>query len=643
MSSDLGRLARVRRAIRLSFCIAVLVCAGASPSSLFAQSKPFKLGDLVEPFTPPKLDDLEKSVKWKDMPVLDGMELRREREKKTKPMVSVKEALALKNDSGVDNNAKILSALGRLPNSEKEADYNATMNRLIYGDVNSTNPVLASSIVEADILGLIGFGLFSFDEKLKPFASKDSVVSWQASEDGMYDKVVMRKDMTWSDGKPITAHDIKFSFLAIMTEAVPVTAQRSGTDKLKWVEAYDDQTVVFFHKEPTSVNIWNVNYSIIPKHIYERTLPADPTLKTSSAHLELEENPIVGGGYVIKERVRDSHIVLERRESSYMYEGKQVRDKPYYKTMRFRIRPNPSVALQSVLAGDADDMMLTPEQWTSQTKGNDFYKVATKVVGEEWTEFHFCWNTKKPFFTDKKVRKAMSYAYDHQQMLKVLRYGLDRACVGTFHPSSPWCPPTPPKPYVQDFDKAEQLLDEAGWKDSDGDGVRDKMINGKKVTFDFTIITVNKDDRIKICNLLKENLEQIGIRCTVRPQDFPTVIQALVSRDYEAAFGGWGTGTDPYTTENIFKTGEERNYAEYSNPVVDKLFEQGLKEFDFEKRRKIYQRIHEILWEDQPYTWLFYQNGYFAFSKRLRGYEFSPRGPFHFSPGIGAIWTPVDQ
>lgn len=643
MFSNLRRLARFSRAIRSSLCFAVLICAVAAPSALFAQAKDFKLGDLVEPFTPPKLEDLEKSVKWKDMPVLDGMELRREREKNTKPMVSVKEALALKNEDGVTNNPKILSSLGRLPGSEKDADFNAVMNRIVYGDVNSTNPVLASSIVEADVLGLIGFGLFSFDEKLKPFASKDSVVSWQASEDGLYDKVVMRKDMTWSDGKPITAHDIKFSFLAIMTEAVPVTAQRSGTDKLKWVEAYDDQTVVFFHKESTAVNIWNVNYSIIPKHIYERTLPADPTLKTSSAHLELEENPIVGGGYVIKERVRDSHIVLERRESAYMHEGKQVRDKPYYKTMRFRIRPNQSVALQSVLAGDADDMLLTPEQWTSQTKGNEFYNVATKVVGEEWTEFHFCWNTKKPFFTDKRVRKALSYAYDHQQMLKVLRYGLDRACVGTFHPSSPWCPPKPPKPYTQDFDKAEQLLDEAGWKDSDGDGVRDKMVNGKKVKFDFTIITVNRDDRVKICNLLKENLEQIGIRCTVRAQDFPTVIQSLVSRDYEAAFGGWGTGTDPYTTENIFKTGEERNYAEYSNPEVDKLFEQGLKEFDFEKRRKIYQRIHEILWEDQPYTWLFYQNGYYAFSKRLRGYEFSPRGPFHFSPGIGAIWTPVNQ
>jgi peptide/nickel transport system substrate-binding protein len=178
MLSNFRRLARQWCATRMFVhfvVVAVFANALAVPPALLGQQ--FKLGDLVAPFTPPKLEDLEKTVKWKDMPVLDGMELRREREKSTKPLVSVKEALALKNDSGIDNNAKILSALGRLPASEKDADFNATMNRLVYGDVNSTNPLLASSIVEADILGLIGFGLFSFDEKLKPFAVKDSVVS----------------------------------------------------------------------------------------------------------------------------------------------------------------------------------------------------------------------------------------------------------------------------------------------------------------------------------------------------------------------------------------------------------------------------------------------------------------------------------
>ncbi|MFO0884994.1 MAG: hypothetical protein U0894_12535 [Pirellulales bacterium] len=80
------------------------------------------------------------------------------------------------------------------------------------GDVNSFNPLLSSSVVESDLSGLTGFGLFGFDWNFVPFATKDSVVSWQTSKDGLYDKVVMRKDNFWSDGKPITAHDIVFSF-----------------------------------------------------------------------------------------------------------------------------------------------------------------------------------------------------------------------------------------------------------------------------------------------------------------------------------------------------------------------------------------------------------------------------------------------
>ncbi|MFO0872151.1 MAG: ABC transporter substrate-binding protein [Pirellulales bacterium] len=79
-------------------------------------------------------------------------------------------------------------------------------------------------------------------------------MSWQTSKDWMFDSAVLRDDLTWSDGKPITAHDVEFSYLAIMTKSVPASAQRSGTDKLKYVKAYDDRTVIFFHAEPLGTN-----------------------------------------------------------------------------------------------------------------------------------------------------------------------------------------------------------------------------------------------------------------------------------------------------------------------------------------------------------------------------------------------------
>jgi peptide/nickel transport system substrate-binding protein len=611
------------------------------------ENAPFALGDLLDAFTPPKtLAELEreKKIEWVDRPVVDSLELLRkfQDEPGQQPLVSVEEALKLRNDSPEDNQ-KILSALGRLPNSDSEANYDAEINRHIGGDLNSTNPILASSAIESEVLGLTGFGLFSFDWNFEPFAAADAVATWQTSKDGYFDKVVMRDDLTWSDGEPITAHDIVFSFKAIMTKAVPVHAQRSGTEKIQWIEAYDDHTLVYFHKDPLVTNIWNLNFSIIPKHKYEKSIARDPTLKSSDEHVDVENNPVVGGPYQFKSRTRGSEIVLERRESYYMYKGKQVREKPYFKNVRFRIQTSPTASLFAMQTGDIDEMMLNAEQWRTQTSSSRFYDQATKVYGTEWTEFHFGWNLETPYFSDRRVRQAMSYAFDHREMLDFLRYGLDEACTGNFHQDSKWSPKPAPKPYEQDFDRAEALLDAAGWTDSDGDGIRDKVVNGRKIPFEFTVMVVNVPDRIAICNLLRESLDGIGIRCHVRPLEFTVLVQKTQDKKFQAYFGGWGTGTDPDTSENIWGSKGERNYVSYKNKEVDDLFEQGRKEFDPEKRAEIYQRLSTILWDDQPYTWLFYRTAFYGFNKSVRGFKFSPRGPYSYGPGFSSMWMPVEK
>ena len=93
-----------------------------------------------------------------------------------------------------------------------------------------------------------------------------------------------------------------------------------------------------------------------------------------------------------------------------------------------------------------------------------------------------------------------------------------------------------------------------------------------------------------------------------------------------------------WTTKSLQTGG--RNYLSYSNPVVDQLYEDGKREFDPVKRAAIYGKIHRTLWDDQPYTWLFFNSSMYAFNKNLRGYKFSPRGPFHYSPGSSSLWKP---
>lgn len=616
--------------------------AEASSSPDAGPPKPFRLGDLVTPFTPPPLAEIDKTAGWIDQPVLSGMEImRKKQEAEGPPKVPASDALALRNDSA-ENNTKILSTLSRLaPADGAGVNFDSVLVRHVGGDMKSANPLLISSVTEFEYQGLTGVGFIGYDQDLKFFAPKDSVVSWQSSKDHTMDKIVLRDDLTWSDGKPITAHDIKFSFQVIMTEAVPILAVRQGTDQIKWVEAYDDHTVVFFHKEALATNTTNIGFPILPQHVYEKSLAEDPTMARTEYHTQLEDKPVVGGPYELVRRVRNQEFVVGRREGYYIVNGKQVRPTPYFKEVRVKAIEDINTALLALKAGQIEQMELRAEQWTSQTNGDDFYKRNTKVTAPEWTEFHFTWNLKSPFFSDKQVRHAMSWAFDYDEFLTKISYGLYQPCRGPYNAGSWMFPKNGPQPYQQDLDKAEDLLDQAGWTDSDGDGIRDKEINGRRVPFEFTLLTYQSESGIQCATLMKECLGKIGIICNVKPTEFTVLTDLEQKHKFEAAMGGWGSGTDPDTSSNLYVTNEGRNYGNYSNKRVDELFEKGRREFDLEKRAAIYGEIHNILWEDQPYTWIFCRNSFYAFNKSIRGYNFSPTGPFLFSPGFDSLFKPV--
>ncbi len=601
---------------------------------------------LLDPFDPPPLDELEAKATWEDQLVLDAMDRYLEHKARHPPLVSVWEALRLKNDSP-SANERILSALGQPPESDAEVDWDASVNLHTPIDVKSTNPILGSSVTEFRVADLTGVSLFAFDWDFIPFANSEVVTSWQSSADRMYDKVVLRDDLTWSDSRPITAHDVAFTFQAIMNPKVPAVAVRSGTDKLRWVHAYDDRTVVFFPKDPLATNMWNIFFPVLPRHIYEKSIDDDPSLGSSEHHLKYEDRPVVGGAYQIVRRQRNQEIVLERREDWYMHGGRQVRRKPYIREVRLKIIEDPNTALLAVKKGSIDDLELRAEQWVTQTGGDDFYDVNTKAYGTEWSYGYIGWNLSVPFFSDRRVRQAMAYALNHKEMIQDIGFGLYEPGRGTYHPTSWMFPKNGPQPYQQDLDKAEELLDAAGWTDSDGDGIRDREISGAKTDFEFTILLPSGSETgQRILELLKQNLDQIGVVCHIKPTEFTVLQENARTHKFQAITAGWGTGTDPdtgtnlWTTEAIEQNG--RNYGMYSNPEVDRLFEEGRRAFDREKRAEIYGRIHSILWEDQPYMWLYYRSAFYAFNKRLRGYMFSPRNPYGYAPGFAAIWVPKE-
>ncbi len=560
----------------------------------------------------------------------------------------------MKNDSPADNE-KIISALGRLPENGQEPDPNAHIARYLLGDINSANPIMEDTVMEFNVLPLSTYNLMSFDWNLCPYASADVVEKWQGSKDHMVDKIIMRRDCTWSDGRPITAHDVAFTFRAVMNEKIPVPAVRTDMAKIKDVVAYDDYTVVFFYKEPLATNQWYMNFGVIPEHVFkplydrlDQGLTFEDLLR-SDEYQQTELHPVSGGEYVMTDRIRNQEIVLKRRDDWYMAGGKQVRSKPFFEEVRFEIKEDPNTALLALKRGSLDDFEIQQEQWASQTNGPDFYEKNTKAYGTEWLYFYFGWNNNEPsapFFADRRVREAMSYAFDYKELMDTVLFNLCQQCTGITHPEAWYAPKTPLKPYVQDLDKAGQLLDAAGWVDSDGDGIRDKKNNGKLVKFEFDMLVKNDPERIKICEIMQFNLKQLGITCNIKPMEATRLFDALLHRQYQAEFSGWGTGSDPGEDENVWATSaippEGRNYLGYSNPEVDKLFVEGMKEFDREKRAAIYAKIDEIIYHDQPCTFVYWLSSFYGYNKDLRGYKFSPRGPYDYDPGYNSLWKVKD-
>jgi peptide/nickel transport system substrate-binding protein len=483
-----------------------------------------------------------------------------------------------------------------------------------------------------------------FDKQIKYFAPSELVESWQTSSDRMIDRFVLRDDLTWSDGKPFTAHDIEFTFKLIMTdhELLVIPAIReSGVDQIKCIKAYDDKTLVVFHREPFATNWPNMNFPIMPKHIYEASSLEDPSLKLSARHTELEDHPVTLGPYEFVSRKRAEEFVVRRRESFYMHEGKQVRPKPYFAEVRMKTIEDMNTALLAFRAGDVQLMQLSAEQWENQTNDDAYYAKNTKGRAPEWGEFHIVWNVKSPYFTDERVRWAMTYAFDYEEMLTTIGRGLYEQGQGTFHPTSWMFPKNPPEPVKQDLDKAEDLLDAAGWVDSDGDGIRDKEIDGRVVPLEFQLMSGQTDTAVQVATLAKECFELIGAAVNVKPTEFVVLQAKTQDHEFDASLGGWLAGTDPDMQQNIYGTGAQRNYGQYSNPEIDKLYIDGRREYEPEKRAEIYGKIHLMLWEDQPVTWLFYRPAMYGFNKQLRGYNFGALGPFKYSPGAFSIYMPA--
>ena len=594
------------------------------------------------PFEAPSWEVIQ-TVKWTPRRVVGHLDALREWRAGLPPAISDQEALALKN-TGAAENAKITTALGRLPASDEEVDWDATLTRSISGTPSFLNPVLVATSLDLAVTSVLFIGPFAFDRSLQPLANGAVAAEWSTSEDGLMDRVRLRDDLTWSDGAPYTARDIEFSFKVIMTPAVG--AMESVTVQgLRGVKAYDDRTVVYFHRERLATNVWNINFQVIPQHLFGPTFGKDPTLKASDEHNRLNKAPVSSGPYRLVDWNQGGTIVCERRPEWFEKEGKRIRPKPYFRRIVFRILQDRSAALMAFKKGEIDEMEISSEQWHDLAGDGDFFRRGALVRGDEWNYAFLAWNQKPvpdaPFFKDAKVRRALSLAFPHREFLEKVCFGLYRPAPGIFHPDT-WMADPSLKPLEQDLVQASKLLDEAGWADTDGDSILDKEIDGKRIPFRFEfLLAAGSGHARNAAALLKRELEKLGVVCDLKEGEAAVMGARLKEHKFQATALVWVPGVDPDTLRAVWTTGAYdtgRNYVGYSSPRVDALFEEGKRELDPARRVPIYREIERTIAADSAYTFLYFRNTFYAVSKDLRGVNFSPRGPYNFAPGIHSLW-----
>ncbi|MCS7215225.1 MAG: peptide-binding protein [Thermodesulfovibrio sp.] len=475
-------------------------------------------------------------------------------------------------------------------------------------DAKRLLPLFASDSASADISGKVFNGLTKYDKDLKIVG--DLAEKWTISKDGKEIIFYLRKNIKWHDGKEFTADDVIFTYKAITDPKNP-TPYSSNYGPVKEVKAVDKYTVKVSYEKPFAPALESWGMGILPKHLLEgKELFNSP----------FNRNPIGTGPYKFKEWITGQRIILEKNLD--YFEGT-----PFFEKFISRIIPDPSTMFLELRFGGIDFMGLTPAQYKYYGQKEDFKKYFNIYRYPSFGYTYIGYNLKNPLFTEKKVRQAISHAINKKEIIEGVLLGYGTPCTGPFPPSS-WAF----NPDVRDFEyapeKAKKLLSEAGWK-PDNDGILIK--NGKRFSF-ILLVNQGNEARLKAAQIIKEQLKKVGIELNIRVLEWQSFLELVTKRQFQAVLLGWSLSRDPdlYDIFHSSKTKPgEFNFVGYSNREVDLLIEKARELLDREERKKLYKRVHALITEDQPYTFLYVPDAIIAVNKRIKGIEPTVAGIWH--------------
>ena len=476
-----------------------------------------------------------------------------------------------------------------------------TMISAMTGEPSGLIYMVAGESASAAIASNIFNSLLRYDAKLD--LTGELAESWQVSEDNKTITFKLKPNLTWADGKPLTSADILFTW-QLVTDEKTRSPYASDFQLVKKAEAPDALTfeITYDQAYAPALDSW-AGLQILPKHL----------LKGQDIHTTaFARNPVGSNYYKLDQWTHGENIRLSRNPSSVL--GQANIDK-----LVTRIIPDNSAQFLELMADNIDSMGLDPIKFSRIIPARpDLQKKLNlyKELGNSYTYMGF--NLKHKPFDDVRVRQAINYAIDKQEIIDGVYLGLGINIASPYKPGTRWSNPEL-LPYGYNPDKAKTLLKEAGFADSNGDGILER--NGKP--FAFEIVTNQNKEREKSAVLIQRRLKEVGIDVKIRAIEWASFISRFIKTgDFDVVLLGWGLGLDP-DQFNIWHSSQQApgqfNFIGYNNPTVDKLLEEGRTELDPDKRQKIYHAFAKVLLEDSPIIYLSAGYGLTAMHKRIQG------------------------
>lgn len=449
--------------------------------------------------------------------------------------------------------------------------------------------------------------------------------SWKISDDGLAISFQMRDDVSFSDGQPLTAEDVVFSFDFIMTEAIQAPRERAYLEKIKAVKASGKYEVVFTFKEPYFEALSLAGgMSILPKHFYASYVK-EPQKFNQSKGLLLGSGP-----YKLTDPKNwtpdKGNIELVRNER---YWGDVP---PSFNRILWKVIQNDSARLTTYRNGDIDSYSARPVEYQELKKDEQLiaksqnFEYMPPTVGYSYIGWNQERAGKPTRFADKRVRQAMTYLTDVSRIIKDVQLNYAEPAVSPFSNTSKQHNGSL-QPYPFNLAKAKALLTEVGYEDRNGDGVLEDK-SGKPFEFKLTYFQANEDTK-RMALLLKDLYARAGVRMTPFPQEWPVMLENLGKKDFDAITLAWTSGieTDLYQifhSSQAISNGD--NYISYKNPELDKLIEQARRTVDESKRMPLWQSAEQILYEDQPYTFMMRRKSLLFVDKRIHNLQMTKLG-----------------